>query len=199
LKNNLLQLGYKVSNRLKCLILRESEGGCMPGKRMTRLAETEALRRYENSARTAGEFRELCELYDKLDGNRERRERGHEIGTSEYKLLNTTIVKSSKGIDPELREAERENGYSDGAVIPPPLVMEYWQELMRGDFISTIYDSADEVWQIVGDWQVGQLIRDLTAKQRDALFRNAVRLCSSEQIAIQCQQVKQPRKTVTQM
>jgi predicted short-subunit dehydrogenase-like oxidoreductase (DUF2520 family) len=54
---------------------------------------------------------------------------------------------------------------------------------MRGDFISTIYDSADEVWQIFGDWQVGRLVKDMKAKQRDALFRKAVRLCPSERIA----------------
>ena len=155
----------------------------MAGKRMTRLAEAESLRRIENAARTTGEFKELCDWYDKLDGNRERRERYHEIGTSEYKLLNTEIGKSNKGTDPEQREAERENGYSDGAVIPPPLSAEYWRELMRGDFISTIYDNAEEIWQILGDWQVGRLIKELTVKQRDVLFRRAVRLCSSERIA----------------
>jgi hypothetical protein len=150
---------------------------------MARQAEAESLRRCENSAPTTGEFRELCELYDKLDGNRERRERDHEIGTGEYKLLNTTIGKSSKGVDPEQKEAERENGYSDGAIIPIPILHPYWRELMRGDFISAIYDSADEIWQIFGDWQVGQYIKSMTAKQRDALFRSAVRLCSAERIA----------------
>jgi hypothetical protein len=155
----------------------------MPGKRMTRLAESEALRRVENAARTTGEFRELNDLYDKLDGNRERRERYHEIGTGEYKLLNTTIGKSNKGTDPEKREAERENGYSDGEAIPPPLTVEYWRELMRGDFISTIYDNPAEIWQILGDWQVGRVTKELTVKQRDVLFRSAVRLCPSERIA----------------
>jgi DNA-directed RNA polymerase specialized sigma24 family protein len=155
----------------------------MPGKRMTRLAEAESLRRIENAARTTGEFQEVCEWYDKLDGNRERRERDHEIGTGEYKLLNTAIGKRNRDIDPEKKEAERENGYSDGAVIPPPLATEYWRELMRGDFIGTIFDNADEVWQVFGDWQVGRLIKDLTAKQRDVLFRSAVRECSAERIA----------------
>jgi hypothetical protein len=54
---------------------------------------------------------------------------------------------------------------------------------MRGDFISTIYDNSDEIWQVFGDWQVGRLIKDLTVKQRDVLFRSAVRQCSSETIA----------------
>ena len=55
---------------------------------------------------------------------------------------------------------------------------------MRGDFISYIYDSADEMWQITGDWgHVGKLLRDgLTAKQKEALFLFAVRLANTEQI-----------------
>jgi len=46
-----------------------------------------------------------------------------------------------------------------------------------------MFDNADEIWQVFGDWQIGSLIKDLTAKQRDALFRSAVRLCSAEEIA----------------
>jgi len=130
---------------------------------MTRLAEAESLRRIENAARTTGEFQELSEWYDKLDGNRERKERDHEI-------LNPT--------DDLLRK-----DYNYGEVIPPPLIVEYWKELMRGDFISTIYDNPEEIWQILGDWQVGRLIKELTIKQRDVLFRIAVRQCSAEQIA----------------
>jgi len=40
-----------------------------------------------------------------------------------------------------------------------------------------------EVWQILGDWQVGRLYRnELTAKQKEALFLRAVRLVTTEQI-----------------
>jgi len=183
----------------------------MPGKRMTRLGEAEALRRIENAARTTGEFQELTELYNKLDANRERRGRYHEIKQSEYNLRYTgskrtgyrlTYIELKKDDDSEDMQEERPSEaihestpnkkkdsakntvYNEGAVIPSPLMHPYWKELLRGDFISTIYDNADEVWQIIGDWQVGCLIKELTAKQRDVLFRSAVRLCSSEQIAV---------------
>jgi DNA-directed RNA polymerase specialized sigma24 family protein len=136
----------------------------MAGKRMTRIAEAESLRRIENAARTTGEFQEVSEWYDKLDANRERKERDHEI------LCETREVFS--------------RDYTNGTVIPPPLALPYWRELMRGDFISTIFDNSDEIWQVFGDWQVGRLIKELTVKQRDALFRSAVRQCSAEQIAI---------------
>jgi DNA-directed RNA polymerase specialized sigma24 family protein len=130
---------------------------------MTRLGEAESLHRIEEAARTHGEFQELNGWYDKLDGNRERKERDHEI------LCPTNEVFTKD--------------YTNGAVIPPPLAMEYWRELMRGEFISTIYDNAEEIWQVFGDWQVGRLIKDISVKQRDVLFRSAVRQCSSEAIA----------------
>jgi len=81
------------------------------------------------------------------------------------------------------KESSKNYHYSDGAVIPPPISHPYWKELMRGDFISTIFDNAEEIWQIFGDWQVGRLVKELTAKQRDVLFRSAVRQCSAELIA----------------
>ena len=136
----------------------------MAGKRMTRIGEAESLRRIENAARTNGDFQELGEWYDKLDGNRERKERDHEILCATHEVFS--------------------RDYTNGAVVPPPLDMNYWQKLMRGDFISTIFDNAGEVWQVFGDWQVGRLIKELTSKQRDALFQSAVRQCSAEQIAI---------------
>jgi hypothetical protein len=53
---------------------------------------------------------------------------------------------------------------------------------MRGDFINYIFDSAEERWQIIGDWQIASLFKLLSAKQREAFFLRFVRLCSTEQI-----------------
>ena len=161
----------------------------MAGKRTTRLAEAESLRRIENAARTTGEFQELCDWYDKLDSNRERRERYNEIRQAEYwvgyigskqkgyKLLfaeteqeddfsddvkgdnadkidnpdktdnpDTTVQDEKKKKQSKKKEKSKNQVYDDGAIIPPPLRVEYWRELMRGDFISTIYDNAAEIW-----------------------------------------------------
>jgi len=193
----------------------------LAGKRMTRLAEAESLRRIKNAARTTGEFQELCDWYDKLDGNRERRERYNEIRQAEYrvgyvgskqkgyKLLfaeteqeddfaddvkegnndktdnpDKTVQDDKKKKQSQKKEKVKNQVYDEGAIIPPPLCHPYWRELMRGDFINTIFDNPDEIWQILGDWQVGRLVKALTAKQRDVLFRSAVRLCPCERIAI---------------
>ena len=53
---------------------------------LKRQARAEYLRRLENSARTVDEFREVTDMYDNLDANRERRERYHEIRQAEYRV-----------------------------------------------------------------------------------------------------------------
>ena len=142
---------------------------------LKRKARADYLYRLEISARTLDEYQEVVVMYDKLDVAREKREQRHEVGKFEsmYQI--------------EIKDDEHDYpvklSYSDGAVVPIPIRHPYWQELMRGDFISYIYDNADEMWQIFGDWQVGRLLRDeLTSKQKEALFLSAVRLASTEQI-----------------
>ena len=83
----------------------------MAGKRMTRLAEAESLRRIENAARTTGEFQELCEWYDKLDGNRERRERYNEIRQAEYRV--GYVGSKQKGYKLLFAEIEQEDDFAD--------------------------------------------------------------------------------------
>ena len=142
---------------------------------LKRKARAEYLRRLENSARTLEEYQEVVAMHDKLDAAREKRERRHEVGRFES-LYQITIKDDEHDYPVKL-------SYSDGAVIPPPLCHPYWRELMRGDFIGYIYDNADEMWQILGDWQVGKLLRDaITAKQKEALFLSVVRLATAEQI-----------------
>jgi DNA-directed RNA polymerase specialized sigma24 family protein len=131
--------------------------------KIAEIARREALRRFEKAARTDEDFHALTRMYDKFDENRERRERYNEI------LCPTNEVLGS------------DNDY--GTVIPPPLSDPYWRELMRGDFLSAIFDNADEIWQIIGDWCIGVHIKNLPPKQREVLFLKAVRLCTAEQIA----------------
>ena len=142
---------------------------------LKRKARAEYLRRLENSARTLEEYNEVVAMHDKLDAAREKREQRHEVGRFES-MYQVTIKDEEHDYPVKL-------SYSDGAVVPIPIQHPYWQELMRGDFINYIYDNAGEMWQILGDWQVGKLLRDaITAKQKEALFLSAVRLATTEQI-----------------
>lgn len=142
---------------------------------LKRKARAEYLRRMENSARTLEEYQEVVAMHDKLDAAREKREQRHEVGKFES-MYQITITDDEHDYPVKL-------SYSDGGVVPIPIKHPYWRELMRGDFINYIFDNAEEMWQIMGDWQVGRLLRDeLTAKQKEALFLSAVRLATTEQI-----------------
>jgi hypothetical protein len=142
-------------------------------RRQARAAE---LLRYENSARTPEEYQEVVGMYDKLDANREKREQRHEVGC--FESMYQIVITNDENPDYPIKLS-----YNDGDVVPIPILHPYWKELMRGDFINYIYDNAQEMWQIVGDWQVGRLFKtELTAKQKEALFLSAVRLATTEQI-----------------
>lgn len=56
------------------------------GDMLHRESRALAIRRIEESARTEEDFREVVKWWDKLDSNRERKERDHEIGRSAVPL-----------------------------------------------------------------------------------------------------------------
>jgi DNA-directed RNA polymerase specialized sigma24 family protein len=143
---------------------------------LKRKARAEYLRRLENSARTLEEYQEVVDMHDKIDAAREKREQRHEVGRFES-LYQIEIPANNKHDYPV------KLSYRGGAVVPRPIQHPCCWELMKGDFISYIYDNADEMWQIIEDWQVAKPLRDaLTAKQKEALFLSAVRLATTEQI-----------------
>ena len=113
-----------------------------------------ALTRMEDSARTVSDFKAVIKQWDHLDDNRERRERNHEIGRPNEEMLHW---------DKENENDEKGKLRSTfGAVIPPPLVHPHWRQLIKGDFIDTIYDKAGEMWQLVDDTDISVLLKDLT-------------------------------------
>jgi len=134
----------------------------MKRKRLVRDVKREALARIEDAARTEKDFNSVIAQWNHLDANRERRERDHELNCEDYFF---------------------ENDYNDSVIIPPPLNHPYWREQLRGDFISTIYDNAEEMSQVIGDKEIADLVKGLTMKQKEILFLRAICLLTSAQIA----------------
>ena len=89
-------------------------------KKLKRELEQEALVRLEDSARTEEDFENVVTWWNRLDANRERKERYHEIGRSDVPL--------EWGISP------------DEIVIPAPIRHVFWKQIMKGDFLDAIYD-----------------------------------------------------------
>jgi len=129
----------------------------------------------EAAARTVEDFREVQKQWNRLDENRERRERRYEVCRPNEMMLHWDKVNE-----------DDENGIIRNdfdVIIPRPLERLWWRQIISGDFIDTIYDNADEVWQLVEDREISALLKALKPKQKDVLFLSAVRSCTPQQIA----------------
>jgi len=78
---------------------------------LKRQARADLLRRLENSARIVEEYEEIVDMYDKLDANRERRERYHEIRQAEYRV--GYVGSKQKGYKFTFTETEQEDDFAD--------------------------------------------------------------------------------------
>ena len=147
----------------------------MGRKQLRRERDRENLARIEDAARTEADFKAVIADWNRLDKNRERRERDHEIGRPNAEMLHWDKV----------NESDEKGRIKEGldTVIPRPFDHPWWRQLMRGDFMDTIYDNAFDMWQLIGDWDIASLVKTLTDKQKEILFSRVVRLCTSAQIA----------------
>lgn len=84
----------------------EEEAAPTSGKRLKRELRAEALRRLEDAARTAEDFAVVVEEWNKLDRNRERRERDHEKPA----WRRATGISGSAGAEDRASLAEQSGG-----------------------------------------------------------------------------------------
>ncbi|MCL2671359.1 MAG: hypothetical protein FWF10_04910 [Clostridiales bacterium] len=157
--------------------------GQIDRKQLARNVRAEALIRMEEAARTLEDFQAVVAMWDHLDRNRQRKERAHEIGRTSEEMLHWDRL-SEDDEQGKLREEL-------DIVIPRPMKDLSWKQLMRGKFLDLIYDNAEEMWQLIADWDIAPLLFTLTNKQREVLFYRAVRCCTPQQIA--CYQDKTDR------
>jgi hypothetical protein len=131
-------------------------------KKLKREIEREALARMEDAARTEAEFQKVMAEWDRLDANRERRERWHEKRRTEQTLA---------------------LGYSDGEILPNPAGRVFWRQLMRGEFLDVIFDCPYELHELVEDMDISAVLRDLSENHCEILYFSAIRLYSSARLA----------------
>ena len=129
---------------------------------LKREADRIALIRQENAARTPYEFEKLVGTYDRLDENRERRERYHEIGRPQSYIM---------------------SGYTDGKIIPAPFGYRYWKELLSGNFLDIIFDCPHEVQELTSNRHVYELVGNLNEGQKEVLYYWEIRGWTPQQIA----------------
>ncbi len=117
--------------------------------------EREALARIEEAARTKKEFRDVVRWWNRLDANRERKERYHEHLYYENGL-------ESEDLNPELDSPRL--GCDD-------------------DFIDLLSMCPCKMHNIIEDNDIAQLVQKATDKQKAVFFPRVLLCCSNQRIA----------------
>lgn len=125
--------------------------------------EMEALARLEDSARTEEDFANVVTWWNRLDANRERKERYHEIGRSDVPL--------EWGMSP------------DEIVIPAPIQHVFWKQILKGDFLDAIYNCPFEMHELVTDEDISKAIFALKDVQKELLYQLSIKGYSCQLIA----------------
>ena len=127
-----------------------------------READRIALIRQENAARTPYEFEKLVATYDRLDENRERRERYHEIGRPQERI---------------------HLGHTNGKIIPTSFGHRFWREILNGNFLDIIFDCPHEVQELTANKHVYELVGKLNEGQKEVLYYWEIREWTPQRIA----------------
>jgi hypothetical protein len=134
-------------------------------KLLKRELRAQALKRLEDSARTLRDYENLVTWYDRLDANRERRERYHELSRS--------------GDDIPL-----DYGASANELYFPDYLNDVLEkQICKGDFIDTIFNCPYDIHELVTDDSLCIILRDLNEGHKELLYLWAIRLFSSTRIA----------------
>ena len=134
-------------------------------KKLQRELRAEALARLEDAARTTRDFEKVVAWWDKLDANRERRERYHELSRS--------------GDDVPL-----DYGSSANDLFFPDYLNDVLEKQIRkGDFLDAIFYCPYDIHELVTEEYLCQILGELDENHKELLFLCAVRLFSSTRIA----------------
>ena len=137
-----------------------------PGRKLLkRELRAQALKRLEDSARTLRDYENLVAWYDRLDANRQRKERYHELYRS--------------GDDVPLDYGAA----ADGLYFPDTLNDVLSKLERKGEFIDSIFYCPYDIHELVTDEDVSNILRELNEDHKFLLFLWALRQYSSTRIA----------------
>ena len=144
----------------------DDTGGEQPERKLLkRELRAQALKRLEDSARTLKDYENLVSWYDRLDANRQRKERYHELYRS--------------GDDVPL-----DYGASEDALCFPDTLNDVLKRQERkGDFIDSIFYCPYDIHELVTDADMSVILRELNEDHKFLLFLSALRQYSSVKIA----------------
>ena len=141
----------------------EEEAAPVSDKRLTREIRAEAVRRLEEAARTEKDFQAVVEEWNKLDRNRERRERDHENLRGDVPL--------------------------EYQAVPEPKLIPHWmnnpayRQLMAGNFLDILFDCPYEMHNLTADTFISRMVEELSEEHKEVLYFLSLRLYSTTQLA----------------
>ena len=141
----------------------EEEAALASEKRLKRELRAEAIRRLEEAARTEKDFRAVVEEWNKLDRNRERRERDHENLRGDVPLEYQAV--------PEPR------------LIPRWMNDPAYRQLMAGNFLDILFDCPYEMHNLTADAFVSRMVEELSEEHKEVLYFLSLRLYSTTRLA----------------
>ena len=141
----------------------EEEAALTSEKRLKREIRAEALRRLEEAARTESDFLTVVDEWNKLDRNRERRERDHENLRGDVPL--------------------------EFQAVPEPRIAPLWmnapdyRQLCSGFFLDILFDCPYEMHELMSNKFISNMIRNLSEEHKEVLFYLSLRLYSTTRLA----------------
>ena len=141
----------------------EEEAAPVSEKRLKREIRAEAMRRLEEAARTEKDFRVVVGEWDKLDRNRERRERDHEI------LRGDVPLEYQAAPEPKL--------------IPRWMNNPAYRQLMAGNFLDVLFDCPCEMHNLTADAFISHIVQKLSWEHKEVLYFLSLRLYSTTRLA----------------
>ena len=130
---------------------------------LKRELQAEALKRLESSARTEQEFTAVTEWWNRLDRNRERRERSYEI---------------SRGDVPLEHEMSQ-----DGSCFPRWLANPTFRQICRGNFWDYFACCPFEMHNLTAKEYIREIVMNLKLEHKEILFFLGIRLYSPKKLA----------------
>ena len=142
----------------------EEEAAPTSEKRLKREIRAEALRRLEEAARTESDFLTVVDEWNKLDRNRERRERDHDNLRGDVPL--------------------------EFQAVPEPRIVPLWmndpeyRQLCSGFFLDILFDCPYEMHELTTDEFISDMIRDFSEEHKEVLYFLSLRLYSAAKLAV---------------
>ena len=119
-------------------------------KKLKRELRAEAMTRLEEAARTEADFEDVISCWNKLDANRERKERYHEPIRGDMTL---------------------ENGLKyNGRIFPEWMCSANYTSVWQGRYLDVVFNCPHELHQMVGHPALSKTFRELDAEYKELLF-----------------------------